>query len=181
VTRHLARRIKAVGGAGVVTCRKGGWPTSDVCMNGTEHEQKQSGQATALLRARGNRVTPQRRTILSIIQQQGGHLSADEIYHLARTEVPRLSLSTVYRTLELLKDLDLVSELHLAGDHYRYEVQAGEHQHLVCLSCGKVLEFLCAHCTETHRTLADQHGFKITTSRVELFGYCEECSKASDN
>lgn len=150
-------------------------------MNSTEDESLQPGQVTALLRERGNRITPQRRAILNIIQKQGGHLSADEIYHLARREVPRLSLSTVYRTLELLKDLDVVSELHLAGDYYRYEAQSGEHQHLVCLNCGKVVEFQCTHSTKIHQRLADQHGFKITSSRVELFGYCEECSKARNN
>jgi Fe2+ or Zn2+ uptake regulation protein len=150
-------------------------------LNSTKDERQQPGQVTALLRLRGNRVTPQRRAILKIIQEQGGHLSADEIYYLARKEVPRLSLSTVYRTLELLKDLDLVSELQLAGSHYRYEAQSGEHQHLVCLSCGKVIEFQCAHWAEMHRKLADQHGFKITGSRVELFGYCEECSNVRNN
>ena len=152
-----------------------------VSLNSTRDEALQPGQVTALLRERGSRITPQRRAILNIIQKQGGHLSADEIYHLARREVPRLSLSTVYRTLELLKDLDLVSELHLAGDHYRYEVQSREHQHLVCLNCGKVIEFQCAHCAAIHRKLADQHSFKITSGRVELFGYCDECSKARSN
>jgi Fe2+ or Zn2+ uptake regulation protein len=151
------------------------------CLNSTKDETLQPGQVTALLRERGNRITPQRRAILDIIQKQGGHLSADEIYHLARREVPRLSLSTVYRTLELLKDLDLVSELHLAGDHYRYEAQSGEHQHLVCLNCRKVIEFQCGHCAGIHQKLADQHNFKITSSRVELFGYCEECSMARKN
>jgi len=100
---------------------------------------------------------------------------------LARKELPRLSLSTVYRTLELLKDLDLVSELHLTGNRYRYEAQSGEHQHLVCLSCGQVIEFQCAHWAQMHQELADHHSFKITGSRVELFGYCEECSTTRNN
>jgi Fur family ferric uptake transcriptional regulator len=134
-----------------------------------------------LLRERGNRLTPQRRAILRIIREHAGHLSADEIYDLARQEVPRLSLSTVYRTLELLKELDLVSELQLAGDHSRYEVQSQEHQHLVCLSCGKVVEFRCAHCSAVHQRLASEHGFSITGGRVEIFGYCEECARARRN
>jgi Fe2+ or Zn2+ uptake regulation protein len=139
------------------------------------------GGITELLRERGNRLTPQRRAILRIIRQHAGHLSADEIYDLARREVPRLSLSTVYRTLEFLKELDLVSELQLAGDHSRYEAQSHEHQHLVCLSCGKVVEFQCGHCAAVHQNLASEHGFSITSARVELFGYCEECAKARHN
>lgn len=150
-------------------------------MKDTVDPRREPGQVAAVLGERGNRVTPQRRAILEIIQKQGRHLSADEIHQLARREVPRLSLSTVYRTLELLKELDLVSELHLAGDHHRYEAQSGEHQHLVCLNCGKVLEFRCARSTKIHQELADRHGFKITAGRVALFGYCAECSKARNN
>ena len=145
------------------------------------HQQPTPAEIAELLQERGNRLTPQRQTILRIIEERGGHLSADEIYHLARREVPRLSLSTVYRTLDLLKGLDLVSELHLAGDHYRYEAQSDEHQHLVCLSCGKVIEFQCTHCHAVHKSLASEHGFSITGSRVELFGYCDECSRARHN
>jgi Fur family ferric uptake transcriptional regulator len=150
-------------------------------LNSTRDGSQQPGDLLALLRQRGNRVTPQRRAIARIVQEQGGHLGADEIYYMARKEVPRLSLSTVYRTLELLKELDLVSELHLAGNRYRYEAQSGEHQHLVCVNCGKVIEFECDHWTQMHQTLADQHGFSITGSRVELFGSCEQCSKARSN
>jgi Fe2+ or Zn2+ uptake regulation protein len=126
-------------------------------------------------------MTPQRRAILTIIREHGGHLSADEIHDLARREVPRLSLSTVYRTLEFLKELDLVSELQLAGDHSRYEAQSQEHQHLVCLNCGKVVEFQCGHCAAVHQKVASEHGFSITSGRVELFGYCEECARARHN
>lgn len=150
-------------------------------MKDRKAKQQEVGQIAAQLRQQGNRVTPQRRAILRIIQEQEAHLSADEIYYLARREIPRLSLSTVYRTLDLLKDLNLVSELHLAGNHYLYEAQSGEHQHLVCVSCGKVVEFQCPHCSETHRQLAGRHGFKITGSRVELFGYCQECARARSN
>jgi Fur family ferric uptake transcriptional regulator len=144
-------------------------------------EQPQYSEIGKLLRERGNRVTTQRQAVLKIIQEHEGHLSADEIYNLARDEVPRLSLSTVYRTLDLLKELDLVTELHLAGDHYRYEAQCGRHQHLVCLGCGKVIEFQCSHCAAMHKELSVQHGFAIRSTRVELLGYCKECAKAMDN
>jgi Fe2+ or Zn2+ uptake regulation protein len=52
---------------------------------------------------------------------------------------------------------------------------------LVCVSCGKVVEFQCPHCSDTHRQLAGRHGFRITGSRVELFGYCQECTRARSN
>lgn len=132
----------------------------------------------SLLRAKGKRITPQRRLILQIIQEHKGHLDADEIHLRAKERYPRLSLSTVYRTLDLLRELDLVKELGLATDRRYYEAKPKEeHQHLVCLGCGKVIEFQCAYRTDIHRDLAEQHGFQITGSRVELWGYCPECAK----
>jgi len=159
----------------------GGMALRETCPASPRAECPGRSEIAELLRARGSRITPQRQAILAIIEDHGGHLSADEIYHRARRELPRLSLSTVYRTLDLLKGLDLVSELHLDGDHYRYEAQSDEHQHLVCLGCGQVIEFQCGHCHSVHEKLATEHGFRIAGSRVELFGYCEACSKAQRN
>ena len=139
-------------------------------------QQEKITEAICALRAEGRRITPQRALILRILREQRGHLSADGIHALARRERPRLSLSTVYRTLDLLKALGLVKELRLDDERYHYEViGAGEHQHLVCLGCGKVIEFQCAHCVQMHQDLADRHGFQITGSRVELLGYCAAC------
>jgi len=131
----------------------------------------------AVLRAEGKRITAQRALILRILQEHGGHLSGDEIHRLARKERPRISLSTVYRTLGLLKELDLIQELRLDGEQYRYEMKGSEHQHLVCLGCGRVIEFRCAHCISVHQDLAERYGFRITGSRVELLGYCAECQE----
>ena len=95
----------------------------------------------ALKRA-GRRVTHQRSLIMEIIRQGRGHLDADEIYRRAREKEPRLSLSTVYRTLQMMKKLNLVEELHFDDNHHHYEVKpSAEHHHLVCLGCGRVIEF----------------------------------------
>ena len=150
-------------------------------MTSTNGNRARPSRTTALLRERGNRVTLQRRAILKIIEEDGRHLSADEIFYLARKQVPRLSLSTVYRTLDLLKELDLVSELRLGDDHHHYEAQSDQHQHLVCLGCGEVIEFQCSHRGGVHEQLAHRYGFEITGSRVELLGYCEACSEARRN
>lgn len=124
----------------------------------------------------GERITPQRKLIAAILQEQGGHLSADEIYLLAQRQNPRLSLATVYRTLRWLKASGLVRELRLSGERHHYEIERGEgHQHMVCLSCGQVIEFNCGHCADVHGDLADQHGFQITGTRVKLMGYCAKC------
>ncbi len=128
------------------------------------------------LRDTGKRITPQRRLIASILSEKGRHLSADEIHQLARRQHARLSLATVYRTLRWLKDAGWVRELRLNGDHSRYEMaQDAPHQHLLCLECGKVIEFTCSHCADVHSDLASRYGFRITGSRVKLLGYCTDC------
>jgi len=130
------------------------------------------------LRDAAERLTPQRKLIARVLQENGGHLSAEEIYELARRQNARISLATVYRTLKCMKEAGLVREVRLAGDTYRYEMAQEEaHQHMVCLGCGKVIEFVCEHCSTVHGDLADQHGFQITGVRVKLFGYCAECRR----
>ena len=131
-----------------------------------------------VLRSRGLRVTPQRRLVFRLLREHGGHPDADELYRLARQQQPQISLSTIYRALDVFEGLGLVWALHLEGAHHRYEIAREDgHHHLVCLGCGKVIEFQCAHCAQVHQGLADGHGFQITGSRVELLGYCAECQK----
>src|SRR5436190_23427400 len=86
-----------------------------------------------MLRKRGYRLTPQRYMILSVIQEADGHLSIDQIKERVQQRNPYVSLSTVYRTLELLKELGLVRENYLAGEQPHYEAMEGHaHHHLVC-------------------------------------------------
>jgi len=134
------------------------------------------------LRAQGLRMTPQRRLVLRLLREQGGHLSADELYQLARQRHPRISLSTVYRALELFEELGLVRALHLESEHHRYETAGNgeEHHHMICLGCGRVIEFACSHCPEIHQDLAEHHNFQITGSRVQLLGYCTDCRARSE-
>ena len=128
------------------------------------------------LQAAGGRLTPQRRLIASILHEQERHLNAEEILALARRQRPRLSLATVYRTLRRLKESGLVRELRLDGDRCYYEIAGDEtHHHIVCLDCGKVIEFTCSHCKQVHGHLAEQYNFEITGERVKLLGYCVDC------
>ncbi len=130
------------------------------------------------LRTLGKRVTPQRLLLLRILGKHKGHLDADEIYHLARKEDPRLSLSTVYRTLGLLKGLGLIEELHLDEEHHHYEMKdrGGEHHHLICLRCGRVEEFESPLIEEMKGQVAAQHRFQVTGAHIDLRGYCRRCS-----
>jgi len=131
-----------------------------------------------ILRQAGKRITPQRLLILETMREAGGHLDADEIHRLARQKAPRLSLSTVYRTLAMLKEAGLVDELRLGEEHYHYELRGEKgHHHLVCQGCGKVIEFECPFSQELLHDLSEEYDFEITEIHLDLVGYCAECRR----
>ena len=130
------------------------------------------------LRAAGKRITPQRRLVLSILAESDQHLDAHDIYDRGRRRDVHLSLATVYRTLTLLKETGVVHELHLDDEHHHYELDAkDEHSHLVCLGCGQVIEVDGAVFAAVAVAAGQAHGFEIASTRVELTGYCVDCSK----
>ena len=124
----------------------------------------------------GVRVTNQRALILEIIRCGQGHLDADEVYRRAREKQPRLSLSTVYRTLQLLQKLDLVKEVHIDETHHHYEVKpSSEHHHLVCLGCGRIIEFHYSLSRYVKRNVAEAKDFDIVSTEIRMTGYCSKC------
>ena len=129
----------------------------------------------------GRRVTPQRALIMEIIRQGRGHLDAYEIYRRAQERNPRLSLSTVYRTLQMLKKLDLVDELHFNEEHHHYEVKpSAEHHHLVCLGCGRVIEFHYPLYRYIKNKVPEVKDFDVTETEVRVTGYCGRCRRSRD-
>ncbi len=134
-----------------------------------------------VLKSAGLRMTSQRALILDIISQGQEHLDADEVYRLARERRPSLSLSTVYRNLQMLKKLGLVKELHFDESHHHYEARPSvEHHHLVCLGCGKVVEFGCALSQKMRQEIARKKGFEVTGVEVHMTGYCTRCRRKKE-
>ena len=128
------------------------------------------------MRATGMRVTNQRSLIMEIIRQGKGHLDADEIYRRAREKETRLSLSTVYRTLQRFKKIGLVEELHFNEDHHHYEIKpTTEHHHMLCLGCGKVIEFQQPLSHYVTKNVAEDKDFDIVETEVRMTGYCAKC------
>lgn len=133
------------------------------------------------LNAPGIRITHQRALILKVIRHGQGHLDADEIYHRAREKQPRLSLSTVYRTLQRLKKLGLVEELHFAEEHHHYELKlSAEHHHLTCLGCGQVVEFRYPLARLVKRNVPEVKNFAITAIELHMAGYCAKCRQEKE-
>jgi Fe2+ or Zn2+ uptake regulation protein len=124
------------------------------------------------------RSTEQRQLMLKIIQQAEGHLDADEIYRQARQKLPSISLSTVYRSLQLFKELGLIEEHQFDGMRRYYEAMPRtKHQHLVCLGCGRVFEFKCPSAKRLKSRISREEGFKVTDAEVRLVGYCPDCQQ----
>ena len=122
------------------------------------------------------RFTNQRALILEIIHHGEGHLDADEVYRRARDKQPRLSLSTVYRTLRRFKELGLIEEVHFDEAHHHYEVKPlVEHHHLVCLGCGRVIEFHYPLSRYVKRNVPEARGFKVVETEIRMTGYCLGC------
>ena len=120
------------------------------------------------------RVTNQRNLIMEIIRQ--GHLDADEIYRRAREKEPRISLSTVYRALQMFKKLALIEELHFDESRHHYEVKPSvEHHHLVCLGCGNVIEFQHPLSRYIKRNVPESRDFSIAETEIRVAGYCSRC------
>lgn len=141
-----------------------------------QSEEDENTSAKGLLSSAGRRATSQRTLLLELIREAQQHLDAPELYRLAREKDSRISLSTVYRTLSMLKDMGLINELHFAEEHHHYEVKPpAEHFHLVCLRCGRVIEFESPLTQQLKAELAARHDFEITSTAIDLGGYCSEC------
>ena len=123
------------------------------------------------LRSSGKRITRERKLLLRIIEQHA-HLDAEEIYRIAQRDRPQIGLATVYRTLTLLKNLDIVRSTDLGENHGHYEVRSEEHVHLVCSICGRVTDISVPGAL---RAAAKKERFAVQYTHFEIFGTCRSC------
>jgi len=125
----------------------------------------------------GHPLTAQRRLLLDLLRDAGGHVDARELYRRAVSRDGSVSLATVYRSLSLFKRLGLVDERRLNRVCCCYEIrQSPEHQHLVCRGCGRVIEFRSPLIGELIESVRREHGFILDRAELCLEGYCPECN-----
>ena len=127
------------------------------------------------LRSRGYRVTPQRQLVLEAVAKLG-HATPEEVASSVQQTAKGVNISTIYRTLELLDSLGLVTHTHLnhGAPTYHLASEAG-HVHLVCQNCGKIGEASPEDVAPLTRTLNDKHGFETNVSHLTVFGLCGDC------
>ena len=132
------------------------------------------------LRQRGLRWTPQRRTVIEVLAESDGHVSAAELVERCRGRNAATIPSTVYRTLDVLEELGLVRHGHDANGREEFHVlPAGEHGHLRCVRCGAGWEIDEARAAEIARAVRSVDGFEVDIGHVTLVGRCRECSDAA--
>jgi Fur family ferric uptake transcriptional regulator len=130
----------------------------------------------AILRAAGQKVTPQRLIILSALRHAGGHVTAAQILEEARKAYPYVDASTVYRTLSAAKELRLVSETNMGSGDTLFEwLGTHRHHHLICRRCGQVASLDEEHLDVLATTLARETGFQADLDHIAIFGTCAAC------
>jgi Fur family ferric uptake transcriptional regulator len=124
-------------------------------------------------------VTHQREAIATAVFFSDAHPSVGDIERLLRQQKIRAGKATVYRTLELLLNAGLVQEHDFGEGFRRYEPLDAQrhHEHLICLHCGKVVEFSSERIERMKSLIADEHGFRHRHHRLEIYGICRECQR----
>lgn len=131
-----------------------------------------------LISEEGLKSTRQRSEILDIFLNSTGHKNLSEIHAQVARRDPKIGYITVYRTLKLLTRLGLAAERKFADGETRYEPihEGTHHDHLICLGCGKIIEFEDDGLETLQHRIAKHHGFNIFHHRMELYGYCNACA-----
>ncbi len=126
------------------------------------------------LREKGYRLTPQRVEIIKLLSQETSHPGTMDIFKKVRKKAPRISMSTVYYTLDMLKKEGLIQELEFYDRDNRYDVNLSDHINLICRKCGKIKDFTEAvHFSS--ETIEEKTGFRPLGMRFEYYGFCKKC------
>ncbi len=138
---------------------------------------------SSYLRRRGLRSTSQRRVVLAEVMRQEGHFDAESLHEELRRNGSAVSLATVYRTLALLHEAGLIRETVHADATTHYEAAYGHahHDHMVCVECGKVIEFCDERIEELQRKVCRERGFQALDHRMGIRGVCSECRRPKAN
>jgi Fur family ferric uptake transcriptional regulator len=133
---------------------------------------------TQELRRAGLRLTPQRLMVMDVVFHHEGHITAEEIHAKVQAQYPYVDLSTVYRTLQVLKEMGLVAELQASGGPTQYEaLREGSHHHAICCACGTMLELAPEILEPIREQLLAQYGFHAEFTHMAISGLCRTCAE----
>lgn len=129
-----------------------------------------------IIRDMNLKVTDQRLLILKTLLMGRTHVTAQEVFEIVIEKDSSIGFATVYRFLRNLTEAGVVTEVRMGGLPARYEITTKEHHdHLTCVSCGKICEFENSQIEHLQDEVAQSFGFKLTTHVLELYGVCPDC------
>lgn len=139
--------------------------------------QENESDINELLVKEGVKRTKHRKAILEILEQSETPLTADEIFFALKEKNTSIWLSTVYRTLEMLTEKEVVLKSTIMGeDKARYELKHDEHKHrFICVGCHKMIPLMDCPLEEFEKKLKDKMDFDVTGHNLEIYGYCHDC------
>ena len=130
-----------------------------------------------LLQKKGLKFTHERKTIFEEVSRLKEHFDADSLYERFKKKGLRISRDTVYRTIPFLLESHVIQKSVGEGhrDFFERTSGKGHHDHILCVRCGKIIEFKCEEIEELQDKICDKYGFKLTFHDHRLFGYCKDC------
>jgi len=131
-----------------------------------------------IVKQKGLKYTEQREIVLKILLSATDHLSAEEVYNSIKEEYPEsnIGIATVYRALGFLEEVSLITSLTFGNDSKKYESNnKAHHDHLICTSCGKIVEFMDEEIEKRQEKIAKKNKFVITSHSMQLYGICQDC------
>lgn len=134
---------------------------------------------SVFFKSKGYKSTNQRDYIASIFFRNNTHVSLDELLQKVRKKNPRIGYATVYRTMKLLTEGGFAVERNFGDGQTRFESipKSGHHDHMICMKCARIEEFKNERIEKLQTEAARGFGFSVTSHKLEMYGYCRECSR----
>jgi Fur family transcriptional regulator, peroxide stress response regulator len=136
---------------------------------------------TMMLRDKGFKVTPQRLAIYSVLAATKSHPSAEMIFTELQPSYPTMSLATVYKTIEILKEIGLVQVLNAGEDSFRYDANTDNHPHIRCMTCGRVDDLFGIDISDFVGDVSASTSYQVTGQQFYFYGICPECQDKGSN
>ena len=145
----------------------------------SENHSTTVGEFLKFMKRKGMNTTAQRKTIAEVFFSLPGHHSLEEFYNIITKQDSSIGQTTVYRTLKLLCEAGFATEIHFSDDITRYEIvkPTSHHDHLICLSCGKIVEICDQRIEKWQQEIAQENGFTLSGHVHNLYGVCADCRK----
>ncbi len=145
--------------------------------------QRETEKLKTYLKTKGLNDSRRRQMILGEFLNTERHLSAEELYELVKKKDPNIGLATVFRALKIFVDSGLAQKVKFSDKTIKYEhkFNHNHHDHIICESCGKIVEFFDPKIELLQKTICRKNGFLINTHRLDIFGVCSACAKKVKN